>query len=112
MNEAENDTPGLVRLSEGLGPTLDAWAEAEGLRFVSRSYGRYTADTVSRDALETLLANVLHAGIEHGRKQSAEAGAERVRATELVAGETPAAMREAIAQRVADLGKPTAWAGA
>lgn len=98
--------------SEGLGPTLDAWAEAHGVRFANRSYGQYTTDSVSREALETLLANVLMAGIERGRKQAADASAERVRSTELVAGETPSAMREAIAQRVADLGKPTAWAGA
>ena len=39
MNEAENDTPGLVRLSDGLGPLLDSeedparlWAEIWRLR--------------------------------------------------------------------------------
>lgn len=108
----QSNPPALVRLSEGLGPTLDAWAQSVGVRFVSRSYGQHTTDTVSRDSLETLLANVLKAGIAHGRAQAAGAAAERVRCTELVDGETPAKMREAIAQRVADVGKPTAWPGA
>ena len=42
--------------------------------------------------------------------EAASAAAERVRVTVIVDGETPERMREAIAQRVADVGKPTAWA--
>lgn len=64
--------PREVGSHAGLGPTLDAWAESAGVQFVSRSYGQYTTGTVSRDALETLLANALHAGIEHGRTQAAK----------------------------------------
>jgi hypothetical protein len=68
-------TPGALGSNDQLGPTLDAWAETAGVQFVSRSYGQYTTGTVSRDALETLLANALHAGIEHGRTQAAQVAA-------------------------------------
>ena len=49
-------------------------------------------------------------GLARGRAEAAAAAVERVRATEIVAEETAQGMREAIAKRVADVGKPTAWA--
>lgn len=45
-------------LSEGLGPLLEGWANVEGVRFVSRSYGQYTTATVSRDGLLDLMRAV------------------------------------------------------
>lgn len=58
----------------------------------------------------TLMWHAWKAAIAVGRYEAASAAAERVRATVIVDGEAPERMRWAIAQRVSDVGKPTAWA--
>ena len=52
------NTPLALKLTEGLGALLDGWANVEGVRFVSRSYGQRTTDTVSRDGLLDLMRAV------------------------------------------------------
>lgn len=41
--------------SEGLGPLLEGWANVECVRFVNRSTGQRTTETVSRDGLLDLM---------------------------------------------------------
>lgn len=50
--------------SDVLGPLLDDWAEAACVRFVNRSYGQSTTDTVSRDDLLQLMRAVQAAECE------------------------------------------------
>ena len=54
MNE-ETQPAGLVRPNDGLGPLLAEWADAACVRFVSRSSGQRTTDTVSKDDLLQLM---------------------------------------------------------
>ena len=49
-------------------------------------------------------------GLARGRAEAAAAAAGRVRDTLIVEGATHEQLRDAIAGRVADVGKPTAWA--
>lgn len=59
--------PGGSDSSDVLGPLLDAWAKAEGLRFVNRSYGQYTTNTVSRESLSALVQAAVAAQRERFR---------------------------------------------
>lgn len=58
MEQANLTRPEGSALNEGLGPLLEGWANVEGVRFVSRSYGQYTTSTVSRDSLLDLMKAV------------------------------------------------------
>jgi hypothetical protein len=63
MTDQESRPDGSVS-SEGLGPLLDDWAEAACVRFVNRSYGQSTTETVGRDDLLQLMRAVQSAECE------------------------------------------------
>lgn len=71
--------------SRGISPVLDAWAEDAGVQFLTHPYGEYTAGTVSRQALESLIASVLMAGLERGKQQGASVDVWRAAAHEAAA---------------------------
>jgi hypothetical protein len=51
-------TPGALGSHEQLGPLLEGWANVECVRFVNRSTGQRTTETVSRDGLLDLMRAV------------------------------------------------------
>lgn len=72
-------TPGNVPLSEGLGPTLDAWAEAAGHVWMTRGGEPATGWPVRRADLEQLARAVQAAERERwrGLLEARAAGCER-----------------------------------
>jgi hypothetical protein len=83
--------------------TFESWVKSYSTLPTDRDEHGYADMTVE------MLQHAWQAGLAHGRAESAEAAAETVRATVVVAGETPEELRKAIAARVADVAKPTHW---
>jgi hypothetical protein len=60
----QDDTPGALGSDDQLGPLLGGWANVECVRFVNRSTGQRTTETVSRDGLLDLMRAVQAAARE------------------------------------------------
>lgn len=64
------------------------------------------------DALKSAQDHAYALGLARGREEAAKMAADRVRSTVLIDDGTHEELREAIALRVEDVGKPTAWPNA
>ena len=64
------------------------------------------------DAFKSAQDHAYALGLARGRAEAAEMAASRVRDTVILEGGSVEELREAIAARVADVGKPTAWTNA
>ena len=82
---------------------FEAWVKAYSTLPTERDEHGYADMTVE------IMWHTWKAGLAHGRAEAARAATETVRATIIVAGESPEQLVSAIATRVANVGKPTHW---
>jgi len=84
----------------------------EDLQVLTDQWNRETdrANDAVNDAVKAAQDHAYALGLARGRAQAAAMAANRVLATLIVDGSTHEQLRAAIAGRVADVGKPTAWA--